>query len=69
MVDKGRKSGYSFASEAALRLGGIYEKEKKYEQAKRYYKLSSDLYKNRYYEYIGSKAEKGLARVGVLTGK
>jgi len=69
VVDKGRKSDYSFASEAALRLGGIYEKEKKYEQAKRYYKLSSDLYKNRYYEYIGSKAEKGLARVGVLTGK
>ena len=69
VVYKGREADYSFASEAALRLAGIYEKEKKYEQAKRYYKLSSDLYKNRYYEYIGSKAEKGLARVGVLTGK
>jgi hypothetical protein len=69
VVDKGRESDYSFASEAALRLGGIYEKEKKNEQSKKYYKLSSDLYKNRYYEFIGSKAEKGLARVGALRGK
>ena len=67
VISRGREADYSFASEAALRLGGIREKEKKYDQAKKYYRLASDLYKNRYYEYIGSKAEKGLARVGALT--
>jgi hypothetical protein len=69
VTGKGSREDYSFASEAAMRLGSLYESEKKYTLAKKYYKLSTDLYKNRYYEYIGSKAEKGLTRVSARMKK
>ncbi len=66
VIENGRDEDYSFASEAALNLGEIYEKEGRYGSAKKYYKISQDLYKNRYYEYIGNKADKGLARIKIL---
>lgn len=69
VVDQGREQDYYFASEAALRLGEIYEAEDDYSSAKKYYKLSADLYKNKYYEYIGDKANKGLNRIKTLAKK
>ena len=66
VLQNGRDEKYLFASEAALRLGEIYEKQKNYPLAYQYYKTSTDLYKSSYYEYIGSKAEKGEERVKEL---
>lgn len=66
VIDNGRDEDYSFACEAALNLGEIFEAAGKYDYAKKYYKLSADLYKNRYYEYIGAGADKALARIKAL---
>lgn len=63
VIENGKDEDLYFASEAALQLGSIYEKSGEYEKAKKYYKLSLDLYHDDYYEYISDKAEKGLNRV------
>ncbi len=67
VIGKGRNADYYFASEAALRLGNIYEKEGRFDRAKEFYKLSVDLYKSGYYEYIENKAEKALRHIDLLT--
>ncbi len=67
VIEKGENTDYYFASEASLRLGNIYEAQNRFELAKKYYKLSSDLYKSNYYEYIGDKAEKGIKRIKAKT--
>jgi len=58
VIEMGEDSDYYFASEAALRLGTIYEKMGKPDLAKEYYEKSIKLYKNDYYEYIEDKAVK-----------
>jgi hypothetical protein len=63
LIAKGSNENYYFASEAALRLGKIYEKLNKKEEAKKYYNESLKLYKNNYYEYIEDKASKALTRL------
>ncbi len=63
VLKKGKNEKYLFASEAALRLGEISEAQHNYPAAYRYYQTSSDLFRKDYYEYIGSKAEKGEERV------
>jgi len=67
VIGSGKKEKYYFASEAALRLGNIYENSNNPKKAKKYYKLSIDLYKSNFYEYIGDKAEKALKRVKAKT--
>ncbi len=59
VIEMGEDSDYYFASEAALRLGNIYEKTGKTILAKEYYDKSIKLYQNDYYEYIEDKAVKG----------
>ena len=63
VIESGANAGYYFASDAALRLGSVYEAERRFQEAKKYYQLAGDLYKSDYYEYIDDKAEKGLRRV------
>jgi tetratricopeptide (TPR) repeat protein len=55
------RSDYYFASDAALKLGYIYQNMEKKEKAKEYYELSLKLFDSDYYEYIENDAEKALA--------
>ncbi len=66
VIENGRKNDYYFACAAALELGRIYEAEGHYNTAADFYKQSSGLYKNRYYEYLGAAADKALARINTL---
>jgi hypothetical protein len=63
VIKKGKETDYYFASDAALKLGTIYENDTDLEMAKRYYKLAADLYESDFYEYIDDKAAKGLLRI------
>jgi len=63
VIDLGENEDYYFASEAALRLGFIYEDKGENDLAKEYYEKSIKLYKSNYYEYIEDKAAKGLKRL------
>jgi len=60
VLDMGESQDYYFASEAALRLGKIYQEMGKKDIAIEYYKKSGKLYKNNYYEYIEDNAAKAL---------
>jgi len=66
IIENGKNEDYYFACESALKLGNIYEKEGDYDNAKKYYSKSESLYKKRYYEYIGAKADKALTRIKYL---
>ena len=59
VIEMGEYADYYFASEAALRLGYIFEEIGKAALAKEYYNKSIILYRNDYYEYIEDKAVKG----------
>jgi len=63
VIELGEGEDYYFASEAALRLGYIYESIGEKDLAKYYYKKSINLYNSDYYEYIKDKATKGLMRL------
>ena len=60
VIKLGEGEDYYFASEAALRLGNIYQETGKLNLAKEAYEKSIKLYKNDYYEYIEDKARKAL---------
>jgi len=60
VIELGENQDYYFASEAALRLGNIYQEMGKIKLAKEYYEKSIKLYNSDYYEYIEDKAVKGL---------
>jgi len=59
-IELGEGKDYYFASEAALRLGKIYQETGQKSLAGEYYKKSIKLYKSDYYEYIEDKANKAL---------
>ncbi len=63
VMNLGKDEDYYFASEAALRLGNIYENMGDDTSAIKYFKKSSKLYNSSYYEYIDDKASKGIARL------
>ena len=63
VIELGEDKDYYFASEAALRLGYIFEDKGENDLAKYYYEKSIKLYKSNYYEYIEDKAAKGLKRL------
>ncbi len=69
VLSHGADEDYYFACAAALYLGNIYEKQGLYEKAKSFYKQSSGLYDSDYYEYLGDKADKGVARMKKLLEK
>jgi hypothetical protein len=59
VINKGSDEDYYFASEAALRLGGVYfDRNKK--QAKSWFEKSIDLYQSNFYEYIEEIAKREL---------
>lgn len=60
VLELGEDQDYYFASEAALRLGMIYQEMEKKELANECYKKSIKLYKSDYYEYIEDKASKAM---------
>ena len=59
-IDLGENLDYYFASEAALRLGDVYQKIGQVSLARECYKTSVRLYKKEYYEYIEDKATKAI---------
>ena len=59
-IDLGVDEDYSFACEAALLLGNIYEITGDFESAEEYYELSFKLYQSDFYEYLEDKASKAL---------
>jgi len=63
VLELGEEEDYYFASEAALRLGNIYEDKGESDLAKTYYKKSINLYQSDFYEYIEDKAIKGLKKI------
>ena len=63
VIEKGKEKDYYFASEAALRMGNIYEKLGKNEKAKEYCQEAIDLYQDNFYEYIEDKAAKALKSI------
>lgn len=58
VIEMGEDLDYYFASEAALRLGKIYEEMGEIQLAKDYFEISVNLYKSNYYEYIEDRAIK-----------
>ena len=60
VIQLGSDEDYYFASEAALKLGEIYESENNVEKAELYYEKAIKLYDSDYYEYIDDKATKAL---------
>lgn len=60
VIELGGDLDYSFASEAAARIGDIYREQGQKKSATEYYQKAEKLYKKRYYEYIIDKATKGL---------
>ncbi len=60
--NKGESLRY-FAPNAALKLGQIYESEKRYEKAKEFYLKCLDMDFDEYYNSIRAKAKDGLERV------
>ncbi|NOX84344.1 MAG: hypothetical protein GXO86_00020 [Chlorobi bacterium] len=63
VIELGEDEDYYFASEAALRLGNIYNNKGEKELAKAYYEKAIKLYRSNYYEYIEDKAKKALGRL------
>ncbi len=64
VISLSERTGYYFASEAALRLGDLCRNLGQKALAEGYYRQSLKLYKSRYYEYIEDKARKGLQSLG-----
>lgn len=63
-ITLGKKQRYYFASNAALRIGSIYEKKKDSARAKTWYKQVIDMKDHDYEKSIEGKAKEGLKRVG-----
>ena len=66
VINRGEEEEYYFACASALKLGKIYEDAGKFDLAINYYKIATNLYDSDYYEYLGAKATKALARVKAL---
>ncbi len=66
VIEHGKNEDYFFACASAWRLGKIYEDADELDLAENYYKMATNLYDSDYYEYLGPKAGKALARVKAL---
>lgn len=62
-IDKGKTSDRYFAGNAALLLGNIFEQEKNYLQAIKYYRMCRSLNFNEYETSIKDKAKQGIKRI------
>ncbi len=63
-IEKGAAFDYYFAANAALKLGNIYEQQKKKTAAIQYYNKALALDKDEYTNSINAEAKAGLNRVG-----
>lgn len=63
-IEKGSTYDYYFAANAALKLGNIFEQQKKKTNAVAYYKKALDLDKDEYTNSINAEAKAGLNRLG-----
>ncbi|HUH19702.1 tetratricopeptide repeat protein [Albibacterium sp.] len=63
-VEIGKKATYYYAANAALHIGGIYEKLNFKSQAASYYKQAVAMKNHEYENSIESKAKDGLKRIG-----
>lgn len=67
-IDKGKESIHYYAANAALELGYIYEKQKKFRQAVYYFTLSTRMKNEEYRTSINQKAKAALERLKNKTG-
>jgi tetratricopeptide (TPR) repeat protein len=63
-IDLGKEEPYSFASNAALRSGMIYEKNKNKIRSKQYYNVAINMKDHDYENSIENRAKEGLKRLG-----
>jgi len=64
VINIGRLEKSYFAANSALMLGHIYENQKKYDDAKKYYNMCLELPLEEYRNSIQQKAKAGLERIG-----
>ena len=62
-LNEGQKYPWYYAANAALNLGLIFENQKKYAEAEKYYRRCLDLNYTEYKTSISQKAKAGLNRV------
>lgn len=62
-ITEGKTSGYFYACNAALQCGLIYEKEKEYDLAKKYFLICTSMKPDSYKTSLHQKAETGLQRL------
>lgn len=63
-IDLGKNERYYFASNAALRIASIYEKNKDMTKARQYYNTALNMKDHDYENSIENKAKEGLKRIG-----
>ena len=62
-IEKGKKTKYYFACNAALQLGTIYEAKGRFSEAEKYYNLCLDLNPEEYKNSLHQRAVAGLERI------
>ena len=62
-IEKGKKTKYYFACNAALQLGTIYENKGRFSEAEKYYNLCLDLNPEEYKNSLHQRAVAGLERI------
>jgi hypothetical protein len=63
VIADGADEKQDFATRASLHTAQIYEKEKEYDRALKYYEMARDLYRSEYYESLEGLAKKGIERM------
>lgn len=62
-LDLGKNERYYFASTAALKMAGIYEKRKEFQKAKLYYNIAINMKGHDYESSVENRAKQGLKRI------
>ena len=65
-IDKGKQEAYYYACNSALQIGYIFENQKQYAKANKYYKLCLSLRPEQYKNSLHQKAKAGLNRLKSL---
>lgn len=62
-IDMGINERYYFASTAALKMAGIYEKRKDFQKAKTYFNIAINMRRHDYESSVENRAKQGLKRI------
>ncbi len=65
-IEKGKNLPYYYAANSALKLGNIYEKNKDYKKALKYYKWAMNMKNEEYKSSIALKAKAGVQRISEI---